>query len=253
MAGNELFPTYLNTWPGAPTYYNRLDGVEDSVGTWMEGHLQPLGDRPRMDPLDTIANTLSSSQIAPFGIWGKAEDSIALFEDRAMKVFRDTEDCQRVLLIGGDYKKHESCRRLPLKTMDALEEAKGKWEIRRKEAEIESSEQLALRSEALARNFTNWMERERDGDLSEMERRTLIIMAAHIKHMNKDISKEGDILSQKTYSTWRDLEREYGEVLFDKIPILHSDHDWEDFINHVNHNRSKASSFYFDLYDPDVE
>ncbi len=253
MAGNELFPTYLNTWPGAPTYYNRLDGVEDSVGTWMEDHLQPLGDRPRMDPLDTIANTLSSSQITPFGIWGKSDDTVALFEDRGMKVFRDAEDCQRVLLVGGDYKKHDSCRKLPLKTMDAMEESIEKWKIRREEMGIESSVQLAKRSEALAENFMTWMERERGGDLSEMERRTLIIMAAHVKHMNRDVSKKGDDLSIDAYSSWRDLERKYGEVLFDKIPILHSDRDWEDFINHVNRNRSKASHFYFDLHDPDVE
>lgn len=255
MAGNELFPTYLNTWPGMPTYYNRLDGVPDHpIGEFMEEHVASIvNGRPRQQPLDTWANTMSSSQVLPFGYWGTAEDSIALFESRGISTFRDAEACARALMEGEELLDEERCKQLPLKTQDALQIASAEWAARREARDIAVADQVRERNEKLAENFIDWMERERNGTISEMERRTLVIMAAHIQQTNREMALYPDEQMVSAYTSWRDLEKRYGDVLFKRLPSIRNDNDWSDFIRQVNGDRADASHFYFDLHAEEGE
>lgn len=264
--------TLTDFFMGTPVLYPTYRYWRESLG------FDAMKNEP-MEGLETWQNTMKTSQLLPIGFWGtKSGPTLAHFELRAIDTFRLAEECQREIATdaslaaaldkttaefkdkkgGFDEKdlnkalekdtekamlKQESCQRLLPKTIESF--VKQSLEDWRKEKDRVKT--LGDRATALAKNFELWMERERKGRLSLTERRTLILMAAHMKITLKKVREtEPELLP--VYKEWAELQAKYYEALFGNIEIEGDEKKhWEDFIRDVNNGDSKACDFHYKI------
>jgi len=210
LMGNWIFPSYRNTAPGQVSMYNHLD----------------KGDADKS--FRSFGRIVTSLNPMP---WGPAYGTSFEIEPKAMDNLLDGLDCRMDLAKGADFGKSNKCISLPPATQR---------QIIRTEKDLQNK--MKGRFDTWAKAFHDKMETERKSDLSERERRLLIVMGAWFKSLiyNPEYNEKGD----ETLSAVKEVVKEY-QWFFDKLPPkLTSEQNWKDFISQVNAGRSNASNFY---------
>ena len=189
------------------------------------------------------AASSESCQSLPLKTMSSVEDQARKWEEAR----RAEERCMGDLAFGKSSKSSKSCMELPPKTVAILEQNVEELKsMREKAQQMKASglDMLERRANALAKNFEEWMERERKGDLSTKERRALVLMGAHMKATLKEVSAKGEEVASRYYS-WAQLIKKYDEVLFSKIPELATEGQWKDFTRDVNRGCAKVLDFHY--------
>ncbi len=221
MGSAWLYPPYRNTAPGQQTLYDLLD----AGGTIDRPWYHPNSDNA-FDSFGRIATSFSP------GFWGSTQGSFFEIENPAMDNLRIGLDCRMDLANDIDFGDSRSCISLPDSTQD---------QIRMLEHDVDM-EIMKKRLDAWAKLFESKMGEERGDDLSERERRLLIMLGAWFKHMLNDNERYEPVLE----NIRRVRASQQYAWFFDLIPTLTTDSEWEDFVKQVNGGRARASDFYFD-------
>lgn len=208
LIGNWMFPTYRNTAPGQVKMNGYLDKGKGS------------------EAFRSFGKIVTSFNPGP---WGPAYGSMYEIENPALDNLRHGFDCRIDLAEGQNFGQSPNCVSLPPATQKQLISA-----------ENDLKNKMKGRFDTWAKVFHEKMEIERRSDLSERERRLLIVLGAWFKTLlynRKDDEKLANI---------KKVTEEY-EWFFKQLPPnLGSDQNWKDFVGQVNAGRAKASNFYFD-------
>ncbi len=216
LLANWLFPTYRDSAPGQVTMYDHLD-AGGSADTFF------LNSNDAFSSFGRIVTSLNP------GPWGPAHGSYYEIEDVAMDNLRGGLMCRMDMANGTTFGQSLDCIELPDSTQQ---------QIQRTDFDV-TTDVMKRRFESWAGIFREKIEQERAGDLSERERRLLITLAGWFKSVVKEDPEEPSVQPlQGVISEYR--------WLFDKVPTLATDRDWQDFISQVNAGRSSVSNFYFD-------
>ncbi|HPM41942.1 MAG TPA: hypothetical protein PLY45_05860, partial [bacterium] len=186
-----------------------------------------------------------SCQSLPLKTMGSIEDQAKKWEEAR----KSEERCMGDLAFGKSSKSSKSCMELPPKTVAILEQNVEELKsMREKAQQMKASglDMLERRANALAKNFEEWMERERKGDLSNKERRALVLMGVHMKATLAEVSAKGEEVASR-YHSWAQLIKKYDEVMFSKIPELATEGQWKDFTRDVNRGCAKVLDFHYHI------
>jgi hypothetical protein len=218
MGANWLYPSYRNTAPGQETLYELLDAGGSIDRPWYH----PNSDNA-FDSMDRIVTSLNP------GFWGPAHGCLYEIEEAAMQNLITGLDCRMDMARGTQLGNSDDCIMLPEATQQ---------QIRRLDPDVDM-ETMKKRFDAWSSLFREKIEEERAADLSERERRVLIMLGAWFKYI------KGEYSGDETISSIEEVCREY-KWFFEQIPALRTEREWEDFISQVNSGKAEISDFYFD-------
>jgi hypothetical protein len=218
MGANWLYPSYRNTAPGQETLYDLLDEGGSVDRPWYHPN-----SHNAFDSFDRIITSLNP------GFWGPAHGCLYEIEGPALQNLITGLDCRMDMAQGMQFGSSDECIDLP----DATQS-----QIRRLDSDVDI-DTMKKRFDAWASLFRDKIEHERTGDLSERERRVLIMLGAWFKHMT------GEYSGDETIHGIEKVCHDY-KWFFDQIPVLNSEREWDDFISQVNSGRAEISDFYFD-------
>ncbi|MFH0798785.1 MAG: hypothetical protein V2A66_01245 [Pseudomonadota bacterium] len=228
LLGNALFPAYRNTAPGQVRLYNHLDAGGSTDSSWWNPLQMVLSSGDAFESFGKITTSLN------VGPWGPARGSTYEIEDIAMDNLRYGLNCRMDMAHGKKMRESEACVMLPEKTQkQILDTDRGV-----------NPDKMKRRFDAWAKIFREKMDVERKGDLSERDRRLVIVLGAWFKSL---VNTRGD---QVELVNLKQLISDYG-WFFDKTPNLSTDSEWNDYISQVNGGRSNMSNFYFDPHMQD--
>lgn len=214
--GNWFYPTYRDSAPGQETFYQHLDG----------GGSVDAGLFNSSDAFDSFGRIITSLTLASGDVIG----CNFKIEELAVKNLVDGMECRIALSNGDKFNTSIDCVGLHDATQDM---------IHKEPTYAYSLAHANIRITSLAKQFEKYMERERGGDLSERDRRQLLILGGWLKSIWAKHEKEEALIAPISL-----LMGNYG-WFFNDLPKLRRDAEWSDFIKQVNQGRAALSNFYF--------
>ena len=244
---NWFAPIYLNSTPGEQNMWSVAISGGNADRSWpiSTNIVDALNDITTSGNMGSLGRNYDEYGL---GVWNWRGD----IENRAWANIRQIARCRMDLANHVGISDSDTCSRLPLASQDQLGKAdEGRMMGRAVEVNFE---QMEIYFNVMAKTFVELMEKERRGDLSDLDRQQTIMLARWFKQLLKPESQDiyepdrpdgtgcfdtlAGIRSVHLYSG-------YG-WLIDEIPNLQTPTDDDRFVSDVRGHKSCVSRFYMD-------